>query len=69
MAGIGVFDHHAEIIAADLEAMTRAQHFSGDDRHQVEDQEDRAGNHRGPQQAAAVFPIFALQEPVEGFHA
>ncbi len=61
--------HHCEIVAADVHAVAGTQHLGRDDGHQVQYQKDDAGDHRGPQKAAAVFPEFAFHEPVEGFHA
>ena len=43
--------------------------FAEDDAHAVEDDEDDAGDHRGPEEATLVFPEFAFDQPVEGFHA
>ena len=53
----------------EVEAVLRADHLAGDDAHQVQQQEYPADDHRRPQEAAAVFPEFALHQPIEGFHA
>jgi hypothetical protein len=51
-----------------------AENLGRDDAHDVQQQEDAAGDDGCPEEAAPVFPEFALHEPVHvfpdrGFHA
>jgi len=61
--------HVVAAAKGDVEAMASTHHLTGDDAHQVQQQEHATDNDWRPQKAAAMLPQFPLHQPVESFHA